>query len=136
MNKPFLRNIHDFYNAFISVKTFHCRGITTGFSVFSSGIMILLNIIKFFYFQLMSICIEGFLQGILGCSSSMFKFLKISARSAATFAEKHLGRATFTQIYATLIIYEGKLFSCKKSLYVYFDFYIQNKNCIYSLIKL
>ena len=36
----------------------------------------------------------------------MFKFLKISARSAATFAEKHLGRATFTQIYATLIIYD------------------------------
>ena len=64
--------------------------------------MILLNIMKFFYFQFMSIWVDGFLQGILGWSSSMFKFLKISARSAATFAEKHLGRATFTQIYAIL----------------------------------
>ena len=63
-------------------------------------------LISSFLFQLISICIDDLFQGILDCSSSMFKFLKISARSAATFAEKHLGRATFTQIYATLIIYD------------------------------
>ena len=82
----------------------------------------------------MSICIDGFLQGILACSSSRFKFLKISARSAATFAEKHFGRATFTQIYATLIIHEKVDMEGKVELYEMYCFtvfiYILNPNDI------